>query len=806
MMIFHLDSLPQSSYRFRVPCLFTFLILLLWASPGVASTIYEFGGQFINGDVYSTTYFNGDIIAGGPFNSAGAVAGSKYLARWDGAQWAGMNMPGAYYTGPGASGAVEVVAVHQGKLYVAGHMLADHGALSDHIMSWNGTSWSGLRYGVNGVVYALLSSGNDLYVGGEFISAGAVPMNRMARWDGTNWNALGSGLDWAPVAIVEYGGEIVACGAAYSIGGNIAAISAWNGTTWHQLGQSLGYSEVNDLEVWNGILVAAGRFTLAGGSNLAWLDGDTWRPLGGGTDDGVNALAVAGSRLYVLGGFYHVGNGPTAIPAVHIAAWDGAVWSALTSGIDGPFIYSGPALLDLTSDGTNVVVSGAFESAGGLDSPNLAIWNGSAWSNELSNHGNGLNSCVNEPAHVLLTSGRSLIVGGAFTWAGGQAANRIARWDGVWHTYGNGLGRNSNGLSSEQVYALAEFNGTLVAGGSFTVSGSQPVNHIAEWDGTNWNTLGSGLDGTVYALAVYNGQLVAGGSFTGRIAWWNGTAWQSTGVPGGFTVRVLTVCNGELYASYQGNAGLRKWNGVGWVDTGFPFSAAESMTKLGNDLIVAGTGANQLARWNGTAWSYLPTPMLGPFGITNYNGTLVGTGTLSSGQSGIIALDGGLTWTLMAEATWLFNNDVVMPGSPIAWKQANLVHDAGFVKGLFVTGNFVRMGGAASCRIALINPEFLSTGIDEKNLHSWLEATPNPFQKSLAIRFSLETPARVEAMVVDLGGRKVATVLDQMLPSGTHEISWDGRDVQGKRVPPGVYFIRAREGARVESREVVLLQ
>jgi FlgD Ig-like domain len=196
--------------------------------------------------------------------------------------------------------------------------------------------------------------------------------------------------------------------------------------------------------------------------------------------------------------------------------------------------------------------------------------------------------------------------------------------------------------------------------------------------------------------------------------------------------------------------------------------------------------------------------MLGPFGITDYNGTLVGSGTLQSGQSGVIALEGNLTWNLLAEATWLNEEQVSI--SPTPWKEANLVHDAGFVKGLFTGGNFVRMGGVASCRIALINPEFLSTGIEEEAIPSRLRASPNPFRHSLAVQFNLGAQAQVEVIVVDLQGRTVAKVLNQVLPVGMHEIIWDAHDVQGRRVPPGIYFVRARYGDRVESKQVVLLE
>src|SRR5438477_8623746 len=73
------------------------------------------------------------------------------------------------------------------------------------------------------------------------------------------------------------------------------------------------------------------------------------------------------------------------------------------------------------------------------------------------------------------------------------------------------------GYLDNNVRALTVYNGQLIAGGDFLVAdNSVHVNHVARWDGASWQPLGSGLGpplyGTVYALAVYNGDLIAGGA------------------------------------------------------------------------------------------------------------------------------------------------------------------------------------------------------------------------------------------------------------------------------------------------------
>jgi len=74
--------------------------------------------------------------------------------------------------------------------------------------------------------------------------------------------------------------------------------------------------------------------------------------------------------------------------------------------------------------------------------------------------------------------------------------------------------------------------GELVAAGSFTTASGSAANPIAQWNGTTWQPLGTGLGDTVHALCTLpSGDLFAGGDFTSaggaaanHVARWNGTA------------------------------------------------------------------------------------------------------------------------------------------------------------------------------------------------------------------------------------------------------------------------------------------
>jgi len=69
-------------------------------------------------------------------------------------------------------------------------------------------------------------------------------------------------------------------------------------------------------------------------------------------------------------------------------------------------------------------------------------------------------------------------------------------------------------------------------------------------------------------------------------------------------------------------------------------------------------------------------------------------------------------------------------------------------------------------------------------------ATPSPFSASLGgeIRFQLAEAQEVELGIVDVQGRRVATLVNGMMAAGSHSISWDGNDARGSRIPVGVYF------------------
>jgi hypothetical protein len=65
--------------------------------------------------------------------------------------------------------------------------------------------------------------------------------------------------------------------------------------------------------------------------------------------------------------------------------------------------------------------------------------------------------------------------------------------------------------------------------------------------------------------------------------------------------------------------------------------------------------------------------------------------------------------------------------------------------------------------------------------------TPNPAPVSATFRFTLPRTQTASLAVFDLGGRRVAQVVDGLLPAGSHAVEW-----RTEGVGAGLYFARLK--------------
>ena len=185
-----------------------------------------------------------------------------------------------------------------------------------------------------------------------FTAAGDVAAEHWAMHDGTGWS-VPADLDNAVAALAAYGDGVVVAGMfGYSDALRIPHAGIWTGTGWQTFGQGLGHDPYSDGYVY--ALVATETGVYAGGffdqvgpvrvaSVAEWRDG-AWHDMAGGVQSPhvlgeVFAMLGVGSDLYVTGQFETAGG----VAAANIARWDGARWSPLGGGIQGIGLRAGHA-------------------------------------------------------------------------------------------------------------------------------------------------------------------------------------------------------------------------------------------------------------------------------------------------------------------------------------------------------------------------------------------------------------------------------------------------------------------------------
>jgi hypothetical protein len=221
-------------------------------------------GNGVDNTVWTLAIDGTNLYAGGEFIRAGSTANANGIAKWDGSNWSGLG--GGVSSGP--TPRVYAVAVSGTNIYMGGQFSAAGGSSGiTNIACWNGSNWSPLSNGINGVVYALAVSGTNLYAGGRFTKAGGVATANIARWNGSSWSPIGGGLtgSGAEVWKILLRGEVLYVGGPLTNSAGVGAygVAKWNGTNWSKLDTGIK-GAVADLAISGTNLYAGGSFYSAG--------------------------------------------------------------------------------------------------------------------------------------------------------------------------------------------------------------------------------------------------------------------------------------------------------------------------------------------------------------------------------------------------------------------------------------------------------------------------------------------------------------------------------------------------------------
>jgi hypothetical protein len=150
------------------------------------SGIVPSGGLGSSGFINAMAFYQDVLYAGGYFNllPRKALGG---LGKWDGND---LQLMGPEFANNGANCNIQAMTEYQGELYIGGYFLQANGYAGNHIMKWNGTSFSDVGGGTNGRVTGMKVYNNKLYICGYFTQAGSVLSNYVAMWDGITWYSL----------------------------------------------------------------------------------------------------------------------------------------------------------------------------------------------------------------------------------------------------------------------------------------------------------------------------------------------------------------------------------------------------------------------------------------------------------------------------------------------------------------------------------------------------------------------------------------------------------------------------------------
>jgi flagellar hook assembly protein FlgD len=98
----------------------------------------------------------------------------------------------------------------------------------------------------------------------------------------------------------------------------------------------------------------------------------------------------------------------------------------------------------------------------------------------------------------------------------------------------------------------------------------------------------------------------------------------------------------------------------------------------------------------------------------------------------------------------------------------------------------------------------VGVGYDEKiDVNLQFLSFPNPFPEKLNISFELPQSDYVNISVYDLGGKRMAELVNEVLPQGNNSFSWTGKTGNGVKLNPGVYFLRFVYQGRMYMQKII---
>ncbi|TES90231.1 MAG: T9SS type A sorting domain-containing protein [Candidatus Cloacimonadota bacterium] len=100
----------------------------------------------------------------------------------------------------------------------------------------------------------------------------------------------------------------------------------------------------------------------------------------------------------------------------------------------------------------------------------------------------------------------------------------------------------------------------------------------------------------------------------------------------------------------------------------------------------------------------------------------------------------------------------------------------------------------------------MSSGQENKFIFS-LKISPNPFTSVVSVQCQVPSDkAEIELSIYDISGRKVRTLLAQVMDRGIYSLTWNGDDDNDKKLSSGIYFLKAIFGDKSFSKKLIMIK
>jgi len=120
---------------------------------------------------------------------------------------------------------------------------------------------------------------------------------------------------------------------------------------------------------------------------------------------------------------------------------------------------------------------------------------------------------------------------------------------------------------------------------------------------------------------------------------------------------------------------------------------------------------------------------------------------------------------------------------------------------IFVQGSSKEIYQAAKVHIMQI-------GAEESAIKypAMLKNEPNPFKDRVTISYNIPITSKTSLEVYDITGKLVKTITNKVETIGHKEAIWDGKDIKGKEMSSGLYFVKLKSGETELTSKVMLLR